>query len=672
MLKTVKVPPPLEPLFESAQEYVGRFFAARSEVPEEAKIEIFGQRYVLVRARAMSVEFFEIVQRLYADKGQDQALGVARSLVFDIAHAMGLADANEFAEQMNLVDPLARLSAGPVHFSHSGWAYVDIFEESHPSPDENFYLLYDHPYSFESDSWIDAKKRTEVPICVMNSGYSSGWCEASFGVPLVSSEILCRARGDEHCRFIMAHPSRIQEYIQAYIESQPKLAANPPRYEIPGFFSRKRQEDELRNREEQYRGIFEAGTNGLLILGEDGTVVQANPAALRLFRCEAAALFGRSITTVWPELEFVDQFRAQIEATGHYQAEGVTLTLNDQRYFVEVRGIRFRFQDRDHLLAIVTDITDKKQIQVALRRAHDELEGHVRDRTAALDRANHQLTLLNEKLTVARDTAVDANVAKSAFLASMSHEIRTPLNAIIGCSELLEEEFLEGNGRPTDLSDLTKIRTAARLLLDLIDDILNVSKIEAGKMELFIEDFPLDELVQEIVAAVTPTAARNGNTLDFQIEPNIGTVRLDRVKVKQILLNLMSNACTFTNDGLVHLRAVRERGPDREDLVLHIRDTGSGIDQEQLDRLFHPFRQADESPPRASGGSGLGLSISLHFAEMMAGRIDATSVPGQGSTFTVRLPAALPRGTPVALPRDDAAALPRDNPAALPRDDAAS
>jgi PAS domain S-box-containing protein len=645
VLKTVRVPPHFEPLFEQAQEFVGRIFAERRDIPERATVEVFGQRYMLVRARAMSVEFFEMVQRLYRDKGQDEALGVARSLLFDIAHAMGLADARDFAERMHLDDPIARLSAGPIHFSHSGWAFVDISPESRPAPDESFYLLYDHPYSFESDSWIDAGKRTDFPVCVMNAGYSSGWCEASFGVPLVASEILCRAKGDEHCRFIMAHPSRIEGYIHDYLHGQPHLADRVTRYEIPGFFSRKQQEDELRSREEQYRGIFEAGANALLILDDTGAIVEANPAASRLFRCPREALGGRRFAELLADPGGEDLFarmRAAVHERGHFLTEGTATARDGQRYVIELRGARFRLQSRDHLLAVVTDITEQKRAQVALRQAHDELEQRVRERTAELERLNQQLHVLNRQLVSARDSAIDASKAKSAFLANMSHELRTPLNAIIGYSELLEDEWSEGGGRRVEVGDLHKIRGAARHLLDLINDILDVSKIEAGRMELFIEAFAVDELVEEVVATVEPLAHKNDNRLEIAARPGLGEVALDRTKVKQIAINLLSNACKFTHRGVVGLRVDRESTPGGEQLVLAVQDTGIGIDPARLDELFQPFRQADESTTRKYGGTGLGLSISRHYAEMMRGTIQARSAPGQGSTFTVRLPLAVP------------------------------
>jgi len=151
MLKTVRVPDALAPLFEQAQSYVERYFADQKSEPERANIEIAGQRYVLVRAAALSVEFYSLVRRLY--EREDEAQSVAHGLLFDLAHAMGMSDALTFAERMDVRDPIARMSAGPIHFAYAGWAFVDILPESAPSADSEFYLLYDHPYSFESDSW---------------------------------------------------------------------------------------------------------------------------------------------------------------------------------------------------------------------------------------------------------------------------------------------------------------------------------------------------------------------------------------------------------------------------------------------------------------------------------------------------------------------------------------
>jgi len=218
-LRTVKVPEPIAPLFQKAEAYVRRYFADRHEDPEHSSILISGERYVLVRAASMSVEFFDLVRSLYADKGAADATSVAKNLLYDLAHSLGKADARAFAAKMNVTDPIEKLSAGPIHFSFAGWAFVDIHPESRPTPDDDYCLVYDHPFSFEADAWIGHGRRADTPICVMNAGYSSGWCSESFGFPLVAAEVECQARGDKHCRFVMAPPGRIEEHLSRYLET---------------------------------------------------------------------------------------------------------------------------------------------------------------------------------------------------------------------------------------------------------------------------------------------------------------------------------------------------------------------------------------------------------------------------------------------------------------------
>ncbi|MCA9680490.1 MAG: response regulator, partial [Myxococcales bacterium] len=245
-LGSVKVPAGMEPLFQTAEELVSRFFRDRKDDPGHGTIEIFGERYILVRAASLSVEFFSMVYDLHGPGREAEADAFARNLLFDLAHAIGRADAQNFHSRMGLVDPIARLSAGPIHFAYAGWAFVDILPESSPTPDQEFCLVYDHPYSFESDAWQRAGRPRAFPACIMNAGYSSGWCEESFGVELVASEILCRARGDDCCRFVMAHPGRIEAFVARYVARRPELAARIGAHEVPDFFSRKRAEEELR------------------------------------------------------------------------------------------------------------------------------------------------------------------------------------------------------------------------------------------------------------------------------------------------------------------------------------------------------------------------------------------------------------------------------------------
>ncbi len=255
-LSTVSVPPEIAPVFLKAQEYVARYFRDRVHRPDEATITIAGERYVLLRAASMSVEFVELVMSLYQDKGPAEARSVANNLLFDLAHAIGKADARRFHEKMGVTDPIERLSAGPVHFAFSGWAYVHILPESRPSPDDDYFLIFDHPFSFESHAWQAKGQRSEVPVCIMSAGYSSGWCEESFGIPLVSAEVECIAAGGSHCRFIMAPPSRIEAHLARHTAGPPadarsrRSAAPAIAVAVPEFFQRLRMEDELRKANE--------------------------------------------------------------------------------------------------------------------------------------------------------------------------------------------------------------------------------------------------------------------------------------------------------------------------------------------------------------------------------------------------------------------------------------
>ncbi len=244
------------------------------------------------------------------------------------------------------------------------------------------------------------------------------------------------------------------------------------------------------------------------------------------------------------------------------------------------------------------------------------------------------------ELMAARDQAIEANRAKSTFLANMSHELRTPLNAIIGYSELIEEELSE---RDDDefIPDLKKIQTAATHLLSLINDILDLSKIEAGKMDLFLETIDVSALMDGVVTTVMPLVEKNNNMLEVRAGDGLGRMHTDLTKVRQTLLNLLSNASKFTEKGRITLSVRRESVNGVDWLEFTVSDTGIGMSEEQVVRLFKDFSQADSSTTRKYGGTGLGLAISRRFCQMMGGDISVTSEVGKGSTFTVRLPATV-------------------------------
>src|ERR1700688_3308125 len=242
----------------------------------------------------------------------------------------------------------------------------------------------------------------------------------------------------------------------------------------------------------------------------------------------------------------------------------------------------------------------------------------------------------NLELEQARELSEVANQTKSQFLANMSHALRTPLNAIIGYSEILQEDAAD-SGQEQLVPDLKKIEGAGRHLLGLINDILDLSKAEAGKMAAFIEEIDISSLLDEVTAIITPVVARNGNTLEMRLADRIGSMRTDRTKVKQCLLNVLSNASKFTQDGKLTV-GVERLGTDRSIVQMTISDTGIGMSEEQLGRLFQAFSQADASTTKKFGGTGLGLAITRHFCRLLGGDISAASRPGDGSTFTITLP----------------------------------
>jgi signal transduction histidine kinase len=272
-----------------------------------------------------------------------------------------------------------------------------------------------------------------------------------------------------------------------------------------------------------------------------------------------------------------------------------------------------------------------------LADAFNGMAAHLREARDELTEANVELERRHLEQQALMEAAESANLAKTQFLANMSHELRTPMNAIIGYSEMLTEEAEElGVGKL--VPDLKKISGAGKHLLSLVTDLLDLSKVEVGKMEINLEWFHIREMLNDVTATMQPVAKKNGNDLVVDIDPALGRMQADPTKVRQALFNLLGNACKFTRNGHIELQATREVLPSGPWVCFRVKDSGIGMTPDQSRRVFEPFTQADASTSRKYGGTGLGLTISRRFCELMGGSVHVESEMGKGTTFSIRLP----------------------------------
>ncbi len=354
---------------------------------------------------------------------------------------------------------------------------------------------------------------------------------------------------------------------------------------------------------------------------KDAKIVYANDSAVQIFGYTREALLEMNVHDTHPNYEAVQYWRNHWEELKEFKTmsfEVENKRKNGECFPVDVTVNYIEFDGEGFNCTSVRDISERKAVE--------------------RERENSRL-----QLQEAKESAEAANRAKSAFLANMSHELRTPLNAIIGYSEMLEEDA-EDFGYSEFIPDLNKIHGAGKHLLALINDILDLSKIEAGKIELYNESFVLSDLIDGVVATIHPLIQKNDNVIEVHYD-DVGLMHGDKMKMRQVLFNLLSNAAKFTNAGTIGLHVKRERVEKQEWLKFQVTDSGIGMTDEQMYNLFRPFTQADSSTTRQYGGTGLGLAIIRHFCRMMGGDVTAESELDVGSTFTVFLPADVERAT---------------------------
>lgn len=499
MVTTVKVPEAFIPLFELAEKHVGEYFQQRKMLPEKGSIEIFGSRYILLRGAAISVEFFQLARRLFGEDQQQEADLFAASFLYELAHSIGRADARLFHKKMNLTDPIAKLSAGPVHFSHSGWAFVDIMEESSPTPDENYFLSYTHPYSFESDAWLEAGLQTSHPVCVMNSGYSSGWCQESFALPLEARELTCRALGHDECRFVMAPPDRIEQRIADHLQLHPEISGveqslqfshkmqqqnaigqvEKSNYlkEVLGkrLFTyarnlegaqrnlarkiqllndevdlRKEYENRLQESEKRWRQLADVSFDSILVC-QDGVVIEANKASALMFGFEESELKTQELGNLIGA-ENWSRLLALLE-TGTKHVIEIEASFKDQIHFLEIHAHFSKdVQDKVIILAI-RDISERITAMHRLQRIanYDALTG-LANRTMFERMVNRDLidgTFENKHALLFMDLdgfkSVNDNLGHTAG-DLLLYEVAERCSAVIRASDLIarigDDEFM--------------------------------------------------------------------------------------------------------------------------------------------------------------------------------------------------------------------------------------
>ncbi|MCJ2082062.1 response regulator [Methylobacterium sp. J-090] len=374
---------------------------------------------------------------------------------------------------------------------------------------------------------------------------------------------------------------------------------------------RKLSEERMRHSEERFRSLTEATASIVWTTTPDGGFEAAPSEWTRFTGQTPQAAAGHGfVAAIFPEDRdrTMAAWNRAVETVSPYEIEHRIRRHDGSWRFMAARAVPILEENGSirEWVGAHTDITARKEAELAL--------------------------------AAAKEAAEEANRAKSQFLANMSHELRTPLSAVIGYSEMLQEE-IEDLGEESLLVDMRKIEANARHLLGLINDVLDLSKIEAERMEIYAETFPVAEIVRDVASTVETLVEKKGNTLALEIDDGLGEAHTDQTKLRQCLINLLSNAAKFTEGGRITLSATRSAASGTGWLSFSVTDTGIGMNPEQQAKLFQRFTQADASTTRRFGGTGLGLAITRAFADMLGGAIEVTSREGMGTTFTLRVPA---------------------------------
>lgn len=567
----VKSPKIYERVFDKAEQTVGKYFSSLKFVPSKGTIEINDERYVLVRASALSYDFLNSFTKLYSNRGEDEAMSIAKNILFDMAHLIGLEDAKNFHKKMKLKDPISKLSAGPIHFAYSGWAFVDILPDSKPNPNENFLLKYNHPFSFEADSWIRAGKKSKVPVCIMNSGYSSGWCEESFGIPLTAVEVSCRAKGDKNCTFIMAPPHKIEKYIKSHRRNSVERNIN-----IPSFLERKKAEEDLKISEKHYRDIFEGASDLIQSIGIKGEILFVNEAWRKTLGYSKKELEKRNI------IEFIHpEFRDHCGMTMIALAEGLIDSIEKMEIMFVTKG------GQNVLVEGNVSIRKEKGVPVGTR-------GIFRNITEKKLEAEKIKQPLKEK---------------EVLLKEIHHRVKNNLQIISSLLNLQADFITDAKAKEKYNESIGRVRSMA-IIHELLYRSKNLSSIK------------LRDYISELVNYISETYnIRNDIKVEMDIDVSNDFIEMDIAIPCGIIINeLVSNAFKYAfaknSPGKIRVE-FKELKSDELKYKLSVSDNGKGMPK-KID-FINP--------------STLGLQLVHSLVQQIEGTLDVQSK--KGARFTI-------------------------------------
>ena len=599
--RTVQVPTTFEALFIEAEDRLSEWLAQRVQDPENARIEVGNERYLEIRASSLSVEFFDLVREHYGGARTPEADNVARSLLYDIASALARVDSSRLAEQMGITDAETHLALGPVHFAVTGWARVALHEGSHPVQSDDYVLIYDHLHSFESEAWLARGRASDEPVCVMNAGYSSGWCSTAYGLDLVATEVLCRGRGDPCCRFVMAPPHRLAEHVAALRVRWPELADRMRDPHVPGYLAGHATNGRrMFDQSSRFRIAFEHAQTGTAIVSTEGRYVLCNPAYGQMLKRDPAPLIGQFVGAASDpgvRTQAEELFRAALRGErDRFRKEMQLLDVNGEVVHADVAGSLIRDETGRGLFFVlqVQDLTAQRVAQEQLQRA--------------------------QKMQVAQELA-----------GGLAHDLNNLLTIILGAADQLE--IVLGDAH-RGAAAVDAIQRAASRAGTVTQQLLSFSRRQVVEARVH----NLSEIVAELSVLLERVL---GERIDLvvTVDDDVPAVRIDAGQLEQVLVNLTVNARHAMPVGgrlEIHLR---KRGLDA---IIDVRDNGVGMSPEVLEQALEPFFTTRPE------GTGLGLAVVHGIVQQAGGSLTVTSTEDVGTHIEVHLPGV--DDTPVAIP----------------------